>query len=182
MKVLLHSCCGPCTVGTLKEIDREKYDVDIFWYNPNIHPYQEYKARRNNLLDYAKEENLKVINESAYGLREFVNMVSDDLDHRCHKCYRDRLTVTAQYAKDHHYDYFTTTLLVSPYQKHEFIKKLGYELQDTLGVKFLYVDPRDHFREGNQEAKEAGQYMQKYCGCVFSEEERYVKKYWKKNK
>lgn len=180
MKVLLHSCCGPCTVGTLKEIDRILYDVDILWYNPNIHPYIEYKARRNNLLDYAKKENIKVINESEYGLREFVEMVSDDLNHRCHKCYKDRLSYTAKIAKERGYDYFTTTLLVSPYQKHEYIKKISEELAIEYDIKFLYVDPREHFRAGNQEARDEGQYMQKYCGCVFSEEERYLKKYWKK--
>ena len=180
MKLLLHSCCGPCLTGTIKSIDADKYEVTAYWYNPNIHPYQEYKSRLNNLKEFAKVLDIPLIVDGEYGLRKFVKMVADDLDNRCDKCYLDRIKQTALKARELGFDGFTSTLLVSPYQKHELIKQQAIAIGEELGVPFVYIDPREHFRLGNQEAKEMGQYMQKYCGCVFSEEERYLKKYWKK--
>jgi hypothetical protein len=181
MKLLLHACCGPCLTGTLKAIDRSEHEISAYWYNPNIHPYQEYKSRFNNLKEFVKELNMPLIADEDYGLRKFVKMVSDDLDNRCDKCYADRIRKTAIKAKELGFDGFSSTLLVSPYQKHEYIKSLAYEIAKEVGVGFYYIDPRPYFREGNKEAKDLGQYMQKYCGCVFSEEERYLKKYQKKS-
>ena len=98
----------------------------------------------------------------------------DDLENRCVKyCYRVRLEQTARYAKEHGYDTFSTTLLISPYQNHKALKKIGEEMAEKYGLNFLYRDFRPGFREGQAEARELGLYMQKYCGCVFSEEMRY---------
>lgn len=98
----------------------------------------------------------------------------DDLENRCVKyCYRVRLEQTARYAKEHGYDTFSTTLLISPYQNHNALKKIGEEMAEKYGLNFLYRDFRPGFREGQAEARELGLYMQKYCGCVFSEEMRY---------
>ena len=105
---------------------------------------------------------------------EFCKNVVDDLENRCVKyCYRVRLEQTARYAKEHGYDTFSTTLLISPYQNHNALKKIGEEMAEKYGLNFLYRDFRPGFREGQAEARELGLYMQKYCGCVFSEEMRY---------
>ncbi len=105
---------------------------------------------------------------------EFCKNVVDDLENRCVKyCYRVRLEQTARYAKEHGYDTFSTTLLISPYQNHNALKKIGEEMAEKYGLNFLYRDFRPGFREGQAEARELGLYMQKYCGCVFSEKMRY---------
>ena len=102
--------------------------------------------------------------------------VADDIPNRCvNYCYRARIAQTAKYAREHGFDAFTTTLLVSPYQKHEELKRVCEEMAEMTGVKFLYRDFRVGFREGQKKARELGLYMQKYCGCIFSEEERYQK-------
>ena len=104
-------------------------------------------------------------------MKEFCKNVVDDLENRCVKyCYRVRLEQTAKYAKENGYDTFSTTLLISPYQNHEALKKIGEEMAEKYGLTFLYRDFRSGFKEGQTEARELGLYMQKYCGCVFSEE------------
>ncbi|MBN2540070.1 MAG: epoxyqueuosine reductase QueH [Bacilli bacterium] len=177
MKLLLHTCCGPCTKGTLKAIDRNEIDVTAYWYNPNIHPYLEYQSRLDSLKKLAQSVDMDAIIEDDYGLKRFVQMVADDLEFgkRCIKCYTDRIYQTARKAKELGYDAFSTTLLVSPYQQHERIKQEATRIAEEIGVPFYYIDPRPYFREGNKEAREQGLYMQKYCGCVFSEEDRYKK-------
>lgn len=175
MKILLHTCCGPCTKGTLKELDRNVHEITAYWYNPNIHPYIEYQNRLDSLQKLAESIGMPTIIEDDYGLRRFVAMVADDIPNRCGKCYEDRLTQTAKKAKELGFDAFSSTLLVSPYQQHDRIKELGERIGAEFGIPFFYVDPRPHFREGNREAREQGLYMQKYCGCIFSEEDRYRK-------
>lgn len=110
-----------------------------------------------------------------YGLREFVRQVADDIDHRCTYCYSHRLEGTAKYAAEHGFSAFTTTLLASTYQNHEAIAEAAERYAKQYGVTFLYRDFRPNFRAGNQRARELGFYMQKYCGCVFSEADRYQK-------
>ena len=176
MKLLLHTCCAPCSVYCIDELKSENIEPTVYWYNPNIHPYQEYKARRNCLKEYVESINIDAIFEEDYGLKEFCKNVVDDLDNRCvNYCYKVRLEQTAKYAKENGYDAFSTTLLVSPYQNHEALKDLGEELAKKYGIEFVYRDFRIGFREGQAKARELGLYMQKYCGCVFSEEERYIK-------
>lgn len=97
------------------------------------------------------------------------------MDNRCGYCYLCRLEKTAKYAKENGFDAFSTTLLISPYQDHELLKKTGDMLSKKYGIEFLYKDFRPGFRYGQNKARELGLYMQKYCGCVFSEEERYEK-------
>lgn len=180
MKILLHTCCAPCLNGTLKAKDLQEHEVTAFFYNPNIHPYMEFKNRLNSLKDYTSEKNIPLIVDEEYGLRKFVNMVSDDLNDRCSKCYTDRIYETAKKAKELGFDAFSSTLLVSPYQMHEAIVLKAKEIASEFDLEFFYIDPRIYFREGNKEARDMGIYMQKYCGCVFSEEERYLKKKYKK--
>ncbi len=174
MKVLMHVCCAPCSVYCIESLRKENIEPDLYWYNPNIHPYQEYKSRRDCLIEYAKIVNINAIIEDEYGLDEFCKEVVKDLDGRCVKyCYPVRLRKTFEYAKEHGYDAVTTSLLYSIYQKHDFIKKLCEDLSKEFGIEFLYRDFRIGFWDGHEKAKNEGLYMQKYCGCIFSEESRY---------
>ena len=175
-KVLMHTCCAPCSIYCIDSLRAEDIDPTIFWYNPNIHPYIEYKARRDCLRDYCEKIKIKNIFIEEYGLDEFCKNVINDVPNRCVKyCYKKRLTQTVRYAARHGYDAFTTTLLVSPYQKHDELKQVCENLAQLSGVDFLYRDFRVGFREGQAKARELGMYMQKYCGCIFSEEDRYAK-------
>jgi len=173
--VLLHCCCAPCSLSCIDPLRQEGIEPTAFWYNPNIHPFKEYEARRNCLLDFAPTINMRVIVKENYGLREFVRNVSSDIDGRCKYCYEKRLFETAKFASENGFEYFTTTLLASVYQKHDLIAAAAEGFASQFGVKFLYRDFRPNFRAGNQRARELGFYMQKYCGCVFSEEDRYEK-------
>lgn len=176
MKLLMHTCCAPCSVYCIDSLREENIKPVVYWYNPNIHPYTEYKARRDCLKEYTNSIGIEAIFEENYGLQEFCKNVIGDLQNRCKNyCYRVRLEQTVKYAKEHGYDTFTTTLLVSPYQNHEMLKEIGEELAKKYGITFLYRDFRVGFRQGQNKARELGLYMQKYCGCVFSEEERYAK-------
>ena len=153
-KTLLHTCCAPCSVACIQMLRAEGIEPVSYWYNPNIHPYQEYKARRDTLMAYAPSVGVELIVQEDYGLRDFCRAVAEDIVHRCGKCYG---------------------LFVSPYQDHELLRRTAEEMAARYGVAFLYRDFRPGFRQGQQEARELGLYMQKYCGCVFSEEDRYAK-------
>ena len=175
MKVLLHTCCAPCSLSCIEPLQSEGFDIELFWFNPNIHPYTEYKSRRDCLLAYAEEIGLTVRVKENYGLRQFVKAVANNIDNRCKYCYNIRMYETAKFAKENGYDAFTTTLLCSLYQDHEGIKSAGEKLAEEFNIEFLYRDFRVNFRNGNNLAREKGFYMQKYCGCIFSEEDRYQK-------
>jgi predicted adenine nucleotide alpha hydrolase (AANH) superfamily ATPase len=159
-------------VETLRE---EAVTPDLFWFNPNIHPSTEYRARRDALAQFAAEEGLELFLEDDYGLRSFIAGLDGDFGNRCAYCYRLRLAKTAARAAERGYGFFSTTLLISPYQQHDLIRSIGEEEAERHGVQFYYRDFRPGFREGQRQARERGLYMQKYCGCVFSEEERYLK-------
>lgn len=176
MDTLLHICCAPCSVACIEWLREDGIEPAGFWYNPNIHPFTEYRQRRNTLIDYAKTVGLSLAAEDEYGLRPFVRAVCGDLEHRCAFCYRCRLEAAARYAAENGFASFTTTLLVSPYQDHELLCRTGEDLGRQYGVEFLPRDFRPRFRAGQQKARELGLYMQKYCGCIFSEEERYCKR------
>ena len=174
MNLLLHTCCAPCSVYCIDSLRKEGIEPVSYWYNPNIHPYIEYKTRRDTLKEYSQMENFKLIIEEDYGLDEFCKNVSNDLKNRCKNyCYPVRLEQTAKFAKENGFDAFSTTLLVSPYQQHDAIKEIAEQMAKKYGVEFVYRDFRVGFREGQAKARELGLYMQKYCGCVFSEEMRY---------
>ena len=174
--LLLHACCAPCSVSCVKSLRDEGIEPRLFWYNPNIHPYTEYKSRRNCLSEFADNENLTLAQIDEYGLRLFLKEVHPEDENRCKQCYKIRLEKTASFASREGYSAFTTTLLISPYQDHDAIKRIGEETAAKHGVESLYRDFRSNFREGQTKARSSGFYMQKYCGCIFSEEERYNKK------
>ena len=174
-KTLLHTCCAPCSVSCVEQLRTEGIEPVSYWFTPNIHPYQEYKARRDTLIGYAKQINMELIVQEDYGLREFTCAVAKDIDHRCGTCYEMRLDQAAKFAAENGFDSFTSTLFVSPYQQHERMAQIAEQVARKWGVSFLYRDFRPGFRSGQQQARELGLYMQKYCGCIFSEEDRYAK-------
>ena len=173
--MLLHTCCAPCSIQCVETLAAEGIRPDLFWYNPNIHPFTEYRSRRDALSDFAKNKGLSLFMEDEYGLRSFIKAVSSLDGSRCAFCYRLRLEKTVRFAAENGYASFSTTLLISPYQNHELIRQIGEELAGVYGLQFFYRDFRAYFRKGQDEAREAGYYMQKYCGCIYSEEERYIK-------
>ena len=175
MKTLLHICCAPCANRCIDVLEKDGFQVSGFWYNPNIHPFTEYRSRRNCLREYAQSIGLPLIEKNDYGLRPFVRAVAEDIEKRCVKCYEMRLFETARQAKELGFDSFTSSLFISPYQNHELMKEVAERAASEYGVAFLYRDFRPYFKEGQEKARELGFYMQKYCGCVFSEEERYLK-------
>lgn len=169
----MHACCAPCSVKCVGTLRAEGIEPAILWANPNIHPYTEYESRRLALADFCAREHLTLLEEGAYGLRAFLEGAAK-ADMRCRFCYETRLDTTARYAAEHGFDTVTTTLLISPYQKHGLIAEIGEETAAKYGLRFLYRDFRPYFREGQTAARADGYYMQKYCGCIFSEEERYL--------
>lgn len=175
MKTLLHICCAPCANQCIDALRNEGHALSGFWYNPNIHPFTEYRARRNCLRDYAASVSLPLLERDDYALRPFVRAVAEDIGNRCVKCYEMRLSAAAQFAGEHGFEAFTSSLFISPYQNHELMIMVAQKAADANGVQFLYRDFRPLFRAGQDRARELGLYMQKYCGCVFSEEERYLK-------
>ena len=147
MKLLMHTCCAPCSVYCIDSLRKENIEPVSYWYNPNIHPYIEYKTRRDTLIEYSKMANFELIINEEYGLKKFCKNVIDDIEKRCiNYCYPVRLEQTANYAKENGYDAFTTTLLVSPYQKHDELKKICEKIAKQYNIDFLYRDFREGFR------------------------------------
>lgn len=178
-KVLMHTCCAPCSVSCIEILEEMDCDFDLFWYNPNIHPYMEYKRRLDTLIEYSNMLNINLHIKDEYNLEEFIKKQIINLEDRCARvCYNIRLEETAKYASKNGFGIYTTTLLVSPYQNREEIIRLGNEFGEKYGVEFIAPMFSDRFWEGQRKARELGIYMQKYCGCIFSEAERYKKHTW----
>ncbi|RLA85912.1 MAG: hypothetical protein DRG31_01755 [Deltaproteobacteria bacterium] len=174
MRVLLHICCANCLLYPLKVLRGEGMEVMGFFYNPNIHPYQEYARRRDTLKDYAERVDLKVIWRDDYQLERFLQAVAFREGNRCEICYHMRLEAAAQVAKHGKFDAFSTTLLYSKHQKFQSIVEIGESLGKLYGVRFLPRDFREGWKEGIEESKRLGLYRQQYCGCIFSEKERFL--------
>lgn len=175
MKVLMHMCCGPCAIYPWQELSRE-HEITGLFFNPNIHPYTEYRRRMETAAEFADKSGFRLISIDEYNLDEFLRNAAFREGQRCMMCYSDRLARTASVAKKGNFDAFTTTLLVSPFQKHDLIRSIGEEAANKYGVDFLYMDFRQGFKEGVQRSKELGLYRQPYCGCIYSERDRYIPK------
>lgn len=175
-KVLLHVCCGPCSIYPLDYLREEGHEVLGYFYNPNIHPYTEFTKRRETLADYAQKNDWRVIFEEEYRLEDFLRAVVHREALRCQFCYSIRLRQAARVARKGNFDSFTTTLLVSPFQKHELIKEIGEAVGKEYGVPFYYVDFRPGFKDATARSKEWEMYRQQYCGCIYSEKDRYYRK------
>lgn len=176
MKILLHICCAPCSVMSIQVMREQGHELTGYWYNPNIHPVTEYRNRLDALLEYAKSVSLDLVINDEYGLEMFTKNVISDLATRCDFCYEVRIRKVAIEAREKGYDAFSTTLLISPFQLHHKLLTTCELIAREEKIPFHYVDLRPYFREGQKKARELPLYMQKYCGCIFSEEERYLKK------
>ena len=175
MKLLIHICCAPCLIYPLEVLKLKGIDVSGIFYNPNIHSSLEYNERKKALI--ALNPGIELI-DSDYLPQEFFRAINlkEDSPVRCAICWKLRLKKTATIARERGFKYFTTTLLVSPYQDQESLKKIGVEAAKEAGVEFYYANFRLGFKKAHEEARGKGIYMQNYCGCIYSEIERNKKK------
>lgn len=170
----MHTCCGPCFVYP-HSIIKDEYKVSSYYFNPNIQPSMEYLRRLETLAGYCAGNNIE-LRVADYDPKLHLTEIASNINDRCRMCYSLRLNETARFAAEKGYDSFTTSLLVSPYQNHDLIKTIGNSFADTYGIGFEYRDFRPGFKMGQDLAKELDMYRQSYCGCIYSEAERYSKK------
>ena len=174
MKLLMHMCCSNCSIYPLQTLLLEGIDIRAFWFNPNIHPYTEYTSRLESLMALGKFWNLDIAYEDDYALNAFLTSVAGKGAERCSVCYEIRLDRTAREAKRMDLDGFTTSLLVSPYQKFDMIQDIGQKAAKRHGIAFHAADFRTGWKTAQGLARELGLYRQKYCGCIYSEMERHA--------
>jgi predicted adenine nucleotide alpha hydrolase (AANH) superfamily ATPase len=173
MKILLHCCCGPCAVYPVSRLRRQGHELRAYFSN-HIHPFTEWQKRLETLQAWAAENDLPVIVDERYELVDFLQQAVFRESRRCLFCYRDRLEKSARLAQKSGFEAFTTTLLYSKFQQHETIRELGEELGRRYGIGFHYEDFRHGWKEGIAASKAAGMYRQQYCGCIYSEGDRYL--------
>lgn len=174
--LLVHTCCGPCAAGCFDHWRRQGFEVTSFWYNPNIHPFSEHQERLQTLRRFLDRSSTPLIVSEGYDVTSYFRAVVGHEDNRCEHCFRLRLTATALAAKEHRFDAFTTTLLISPYQKHDLLRQIGEEIAQKEGLTFVSEDMRPCYSDSRRISKELDLYRQKYCGCLYSEWERFSKK------
>ncbi len=175
MKILLHICCANCAIYPVEKIKAGGHEVVGYFFNPNIHPYQEYQRRLDALKQYSARTELMVIYRNEYLLESFLENVSHRVHERCAYCYALRLEATALEAKKGKFDQFSTTLLQSSHQNHHQIRETGERISKEVGIPFYYEDFRSGWRKGLETSKTMGLYRQQYCGCIYSEKERFLK-------
>ncbi len=175
MKILLHICCAPCTIYPLEILRKEAGKIQGLFFNPNIHPYLEYKKRLDTVHEYAARQGLVFAVAEGYPIEDFLRKTSAMGKDRCSHCYEVRLRYTAEQARKGLFDAFSTTLLYSRYQKHDLIRETGENIAREFEIPFFYKDFRSGWEEGVRLSKDLGLYRQKYCGCIFSEKERFYK-------
>lgn len=173
LKLLVHTCCAPCFIAPFYQLQEAGYAVSAYWFNPNIHPLLEYQKRHETLQDFCQKEDIPLLEVDEYGLQSFLKATLSDIPARCVYCYDVRLDALAKAAAEGGFDAFSTTLLYSRYQKHELIISTAKAMAAKYGVDFYYEDWRVLWQKGIQLSKAAGMYRQQYCGCIFSEEDRY---------
>lgn len=187
MKILMHMCCGPCSCYPTEKLREENFEPVGFFFNPNIHPYREWRKRLRAAREFAERVNIKFYAENHYGLREFLSKAgnladiedaaqnSDGFHKRCRICYWWRLSETAKFAAANDFKIFTSTLFYSVHQNHELMKEIAEQCAKNFGVEFYYEDFRAGWQRGIDLSLELELYRQNYCGCIFSEEERFSK-------
>lgn len=172
----MHICCANCSLYPVQKLTSKGVTVKGLWFNPNIHPYTEYGLRLNAVKELSKSWNFGVEFIDNYGLKDFIEKTNNGAENRCEICYETRLNETAKKAAEMKVDGFTTSMLVSPYQKFDTIIDIGKALGKRYSVPFYMEDFRPGWNQGVELSKELGLYRQKYCGCIYSEMERYNKK------
>ncbi len=173
MNILLHVCCAPCAIYPLHRLREAGFNPSGYFYNPNIHPYREYAMRLAAVREYSGRTGLAVAVREGYDLDEFLVRVAGKGSRRCELCYRMRLDAAGAEARTGGFSLYTTSLLYSRYQKHDLIRGVAAEMAREHGIEFYYEDFREGWSEGIVESKAMGLYRQQYCGCVYSERERY---------
>ncbi len=173
MRLLLHTCCAPCSIYPVETLRGKGIDVMGFFYPHNIHPYTECHRRKESMIQYSGQIGLKTIYKEGYDIEGFLQKIVFREKERCSVCYHERLQATAVIARKGRFDSFSTTLLYSRFQDHEKIKAIGESVGKAEGVFFHYSDFRSGWKNGIEESKRLGLYRQQYCGCIYSEKERY---------
>ncbi|MBL0715677.1 MAG: epoxyqueuosine reductase QueH [Desulfosarcina sp.] len=176
MKILMHTCCAPCSIYPLRRLRDEGLTVMGYFYRHNIHPYTECQRRQETLETFAEQKKMKLIVQEGYDLEGFLRNVVHREKDRCRHCYFDRLRSAARVARKGKFDAFTSTLLYSKFQKHDLIRDIGASVAKETGVPFHYQDFRTGWKEGIDVSKRTGMYRQDYCGCIYSEKERFFRK------
>lgn len=172
-KVLLHICCGPCAIYPTEALTKEGFSVEGFFYNPNIQPEEEYRKRKEAVESFSKLYKINVsFGEYEGKLYQDLTSGAEDKNSRCKSCFKLRLSKTHKFALSKGFDFFTSTLLVSPYQDQVLIKDLGEDVSKGTKSEFLFCDFRTGFRGAQNKSKELNFYRQKYCGCLNSLKER----------
>jgi predicted adenine nucleotide alpha hydrolase (AANH) superfamily ATPase len=175
-KILLHICCANCALYPLENLRTAGWEVFGFWYNPNIHPYQEYVKRLKAVKEIENRLAIRMIYQDRYELEDFLRDVAFREGDRCRICYHRRLEAAAHVASKGKFDAFTSTLLGSKLQDHDLIKEIGNTIGKRTEVPFHYADFREGWEAGRERSLKLGLYRQDYCGCIYSEKERFVKK------
>ncbi|MEW6672635.1 MAG: epoxyqueuosine reductase QueH [Thermodesulfobacteriota bacterium] len=175
MKLLLHTCCGPCSIYPLGVLRAEGFAVMGFFYRHNIHPFQECLKREETLRGYARQVELSVIYQEGYDLEGFIRTMAFRETERCRLCYHERLGAAARIAKKGRFDCFSSTLLYSRFQQHDLVRAVGEAVAGEVGIPFHYSDFRRGWKEGVAESKRLNMYRQQYCGCIYSEKERFYR-------
>jgi len=172
IKMLLHTCCAPCLSGMHTALLSDDVRITGYFFNPNIHPQEELENRVNALKVYSSAKKLDAVIIEEYDLDLFRKEVVDKPGERCSNCYSLRLEATAHFAKENGYECFSTTLLISPYQRHDLVKAAGIAASRKYGIGFYYDDLRGFYPDSVRISRQMGIYRQKYCGCFVSMEER----------
>jgi predicted adenine nucleotide alpha hydrolase (AANH) superfamily ATPase len=177
MRILMHICCANCALFPLKALGDSGHEISGLWFNPNIHPEDEYGRRLTAVRGLSRQRGLDILYRGDYGLEEFqLELVSQgagsERPGRCGACYRMRMRETARECSLGGYEAFTTSLLVSPYQAHDLLVSEARAAAEEFGVRFYYEDFRTGWKEGQALSREAGYYRQYYCGCHYSRAER----------
>ena len=178
MRLLLHMCCGPCSCYPVKKLREEGIEPVGYFFNPNIHPYKEWEMRLKAAKEFAEKVQLEIHTDEEYRLRDFLKralVAETEPNGRCTMCYTWRLEQAAKFAAEQGFEAFTSTLFYSIYQQHDLMRRTAEHFAYVYGVKFYYEDFRPGWQEGIDISQELELYRQPYCGCIFSEEERYSK-------
>ena len=180
-RLLLHCCCAPCSSATLERL-LSLFRVDIYFYNPNIEPYEEFVRRADEQSRFVSlfcpAEEVAVI-RAPYDHEAFEEIARGrenlpERGERCRDCYRLRMSRCARYAREHGYDCFTTSLSISPYKSSRWINEIGQQLEEEMGIPFVYSDfkKKNGYRRSIELSREYDLYRQDYCGCIYSKQER----------
>lgn len=174
--MLLHCCCAHCAAYYINHLKELGYEVAAYWYNPNIHPYLEHENRLKSMKTLAETLDIPLYIEEGYEMPEFLAKVSSDVGNRCSNCFEMRLEKSAEFALENGFQAFTSTLLISPHQKHDLLKSIGEMVAEGKNLEFYYEDMRKRYSDSRCITKPIDLYRQQYCGCIYSEWERYGEK------